>query len=173
MESRISKRFITMIVAALAIVVLVAGCGGGSDSGDSSAADTSSPEKSTGPALTKAEFIKQGDEICTTTEAEVAAEVLIYSEDNGFDEAEGPTEEQEEGLVTEVVLPGFQALAGELAELGPPEGEEAQVEEIIDGIEEVVADGEADPGSVIGTDDPFADINEKATEFGFKVCGDA
>ncbi len=165
-----SKRFIATLVGALAIVVLVAGCGGGSDSGDSSAADTSSPEKSTGPALSKAEFIKQGDEICTKTSEELNEGIESYTSENGLDEGE-PSEEQQEELVSAVILPVFQSEAEQLGALGPPAGEEADVEEIVTGIEDAVSDAEGDLSSAITGDSPLEDANAKAREFGFKVCG--
>ncbi|MGB7684552.1 MAG: hypothetical protein WBL45_02070 [Solirubrobacterales bacterium] len=173
-----SKRFIATLAGALAVVVLVAGCGGGSDSESSSAdtstpAETSAPDSNGAPALTKAEFIKQGDEICAGVSGKIAQSLDEYMTENGISETEGPTEEQEEGLVSEAVLPEYQLVAEELGALGAPEGEEEQVAEIVTGMEEVVAEGEEDPASVIGTDDPFADVNAKAVAFGFKVCGES
>ena len=165
-----SKRFIATLAGALAIVALVAGCGGGSDSGDSSAADTSSPEKSTGPALTKAEFIKQGDEICKKTAEELNEGIASYTSENGLDESE-PSEEQQEELVSEVILPAFRAEGEELGALGPPTGDEEDVEEIVTGIEDAVTDAEGDLSSAITGDSPLEDANAKAREFGFEVCG--
>jgi pyruvate/2-oxoglutarate dehydrogenase complex dihydrolipoamide acyltransferase (E2) component len=180
MEVQVSKRFIAMLAGALAIVVLVAGCGGGSDSGDGSTAsadnntaqaDSGDGASSNAPALSKAEFIKQGDEICSNAAKSFAEGVVKFMSENGIDESEGPSEEQEEELITEVILPAYQTQAEELGELGPPKGEEDAVAEIVTGFEEVVADGEGDPSSVVGGDDPFADAKSKAREFGLQVCG--
>jgi hypothetical protein len=171
MEDQLSKRFIAMLVSALTIVALVAGCGGGSDSGDSSAADTSSQDKSTAPALSKAEFIKQGDEICTKTAEELNEGIESYTSENELDEGEEPSEEQQEALVSEAILPVFRAQAEQLGALGPPTGEEAAVEEIVTGIEDAVADAEDDLSSAISGESPLEDANAKAREFGFKVCG--
>jgi hypothetical protein len=173
MEDQLSKRFIAAFAGALAIAVLAAGCGGGGGS-DTSADTTGGAEEqsSSVPALTKAEFIAKGDAICTKTEEKTTEDVAAFVTENGLDEGEAPSQEQEEELVTTVVLPLIQEEAEELGELGSPKGEEGKVEEIVEGAEEVVAEGEGDPSSVIGSDDPFADVNAKAQDFGFKVCGE-
>jgi hypothetical protein len=159
MADRLSNRASAALVAALAITVLVAGCGGGG--GD-------------GATLTKAELIERGDEFCAKAEADLAKEFHNYGHRAGFaHKRTGPSREQEEGLITAVVLPRFQVLAGELGELSPPEDEAAEFEAIVEGLEEGVAAGEASPTTFRGGDNPFEEVNEKATEFGFEVCGES
>jgi hypothetical protein len=165
-----SKRFIATLAAALAIVVLVAGCGGGSDSSDSTAADTGGADTSDAPALSKAEFIKQGDEICAETGQKLQEGITDFSSENGLDEGE-PSEEQAEELVTEVILPLIQEQAEEIDALGAPKGEEAEVEEIVAGLEEAVDEGLEDPSIATGSDNPFADVDQRSQDFGFNVCG--
>jgi ABC-type Fe3+-hydroxamate transport system substrate-binding protein len=166
----LSKRFIVVLASALAIASLAVGCGGGdSTAGDTSTANDASSDV---PALTKAEFIAQGDAICTKTLEKNSANVQAFLSENGLGEGEAPSPEQEEELVSTVILPQFQAVAEELGKLGPPEGEEAEVEEIVTGIEDAVAEGEDDPSGVIGGGDPFEDVNEKAKELGFKSCAE-
>jgi hypothetical protein len=152
----LSNRLLETIAGALAVVAFLAGCGGSGDP----------------PPLTKAEFIKQGDEICANAEAELEEGIGIYTHEEEFNEVTGPTKKQELGLVVDVILPRFQILAEELGELGPPEGEEAKIEEIIVGLEEAVADGEADPRSVLTGANPFEAVREDAAEFGLRVCGE-
>lgn len=166
-----SKRFIAMLVGALAIVVLIAGCGG-SDSGDSdsTAADAGGNAGNDAPALSKAEFIKQGDEICTETVTTFSQGIKDFMSENGLDESEEPSQEAQEELAAEVLLPAYQTQAEELAALGAPEGEEEAVEGIVTGFEEAIADAEGDLGGAI-EEDPFADVKAEAADFGFKVCG--
>lgn len=163
-----SQRSIAMLVAALAIFAVAAGCGGGDD-GDSTAAETSSDTDA--PALTKAEFIKQGDKICATASKEYNEGIEDFSTENEVSQAKGPTEEQEEEVLAEIVLPRIKVEMEELRELGPPDGEEERVDVIFTGVEEVVAEGEDDPSTVAGNENPFADPNAEAKAFGFKVCG--
>jgi hypothetical protein len=171
-----SKRFIATIVGALVVAALVAGCGGGGGGNggtDSTAANGGGSDNDSAPALTKAEFIKQGDKICSESTKKFLEEVRKFTSDNGIDPSEAPSQEQEEELLTEVILPQFRVEAEELDALGPPKGEEQEVEEIISGLEEVIDEGEADPSSVSGSEDPFAEVNQKAKDFGFKVCGES
>ncbi len=162
-----SKRSIAMLTAALAIFAVAAGCGGGDD-GDGAAKAGSSDDA---PALTKAEFIEQGDEICKEASEEYGAGIEEFLTENDVSQAKGPTVEQEEELLAEIVLPRIKVEMEELRELGPPEGEEERVDEIFTGVEDVVAEGESDPSTVAGNENPFADPNAKAKAFGFEVCG--
>lgn len=168
-----SKRFIATILAALAIAAIVAGCGGGSDSGDSTAADSEAGGSAgnNAPALSKAEFIKKGDAICAKVGGELAKGIADFMGGIGLEETEEPSEEQQEELVAEVILPLFQSQAEQLGALGAPEGEEEQVAEIVEGTEEAVAEAEDDPSGAISGDNPLQGVNEKAQEFGFNVCG--
>jgi hypothetical protein len=156
-EARWSRRSSAALVAALAIAILVAGCGGG--------------DRAT---LTKAELIERGDELCANAEAALAAGVHNYGHKVGFaHKLTGPNPKQERGLITEVVLPRFQALAEELGELDPPEDEAAKFEAIVEGLEEGVVEGEASPTTFRSGGNSFEEANEKATELGFEVCGDS
>jgi hypothetical protein len=162
----VSKRLIAMLVGALAIAAVASGCGS-DDNGDSTA-ETSS---SAGPALSKAAFIKQGDKICLEASREYGKGIEDFLEENEVSQAKGPTSEQEEELLADIILPRIKAEMEELRELGPPKGEEEQVDEIFTAVEEVVAEGEDDPSTVTGNENPFAEPNAKAEAFGFEVCG--
>jgi hypothetical protein len=156
-----------MLAAALAIFAVAAGCGGGDDG---STAETDSPDTDA-PALTKAEFVKQGDEICAAASEEYGEGIEDFFTENDVSQTKGPTTEQEEELLAEIILPRIKTEMEELRELGPPEGEEQRVDEIFTGVEEAVAEGESDPSTVAGGENPFADPNAKAKAFGFEVCG--
>lgn len=163
-----SKRLIALLAAVLAIAA-IAGCGGG-DSDTETAAPESTPsasEGSGGPALTKAEFIEQGDAICKENQEEGEAELGAVIEEIGSE----PSEEDQERVVTEVVVPTLQASADGLRGLTPPEGEEDAVAEIVDGFDAAIASIEEDPVAAL-EGDPFADVNEKAIAFGLEVCGE-
>lgn len=165
-----SKRFIAMLAGALAVVALVAGCGS-SDNGDSTAAaETSSADTNDAPPLSKAEFIKQGDEICGETGVKLLEGIDEFAKEHGSEDS-GPSEEEAEELVLDVILPLIQTQAEELDALGAPKGEEAKVEEIVAGLEEAVTEGQEDPSTATGTESPFVEVDQKSADFGFKVCG--
>lgn len=56
--------------------------------------------------------------------------------------------------------------------VGVPEGDEEQVEEMLDSLDAAVEEAEDDPEALFNAeDDPFADANEKAQAYGFSECG--
>ena len=153
-----SKRLFALLVGALTLLALVAaGCGGGGDS-------------SGGEALTKAEFIKQGDEICKQGEAQLEEETEEFAEDNNVD-TENPTRAQQEEVIKTVVAPALRKQAEELGELGAPSGEEEAAEEIVTSLEEGSDAMEEDPGKLLEGNNPVEKASTLAKEFGFKECG--
>jgi len=148
---------------AIALAAAVAGCGGGDDSsGDSSAA-----------ALTKAEFIKQADQVCKKGEEALAAEGEEFAEDNDID-IENPTEEQKEEVILDVVGPALHKQGEELAALGAPEGEEEAVEAIVDALESGADEIESDPAILIeGKENPpLEEASELSADYGLTECGE-
>ena len=156
-----SKRLIVLLAGIVAAAALVAGCG---------SSDDSSTDSTT--ALTKAEFIKQGDAICEKGSKQIEEEAEAFADDNNVD-TEKPTNEQQEEVIETVVGPSLQTQADELGELGAPRGEEAKVTAMLDALEEGAEELESDPGVLLGKkgSDPLDEANELANEFGFKACG--
>lgn len=152
-----SKHLLATIAGSLAIVALLTGCGGGGSG-----------------SLSKAELIERGDELCADASANLGARIHNYGHQLGFaHKRTGPTPKQENGLITDVILPRFQAVAEELGELSPPEDEAAEFEEIVAGLEEAVAESETSPNVLRSVGNPFEEVKEKATAFGFEVCGES
>jgi hypothetical protein len=155
-----------MLFGVLAIAVIAAGCGSSSDS--------SSSEESTS-SISKAELIKQGDAICAKSEKENEAEFEEFVEENGLSENKEPTEAQKEELATSILLPSVSSQIEGIRALGAPSGEEEEVSEILDTVQEEIEEGEAEPSSLFEAEEegasPFAEGNELAREYGFKICG--
>jgi hypothetical protein len=144
---------------ALAAVAIVAGCGS-SGSGSISTVE-----------LTKAAFIRQGDEICEKTDKRQSAALKAYLKEHP--KAQSSKAGQEE-LVKSVGLPLIQTEVDELAALGAPSADEQKIEAILKGIEKAVAAGEAKPGSLLTiAGSPFAAVDKLAGEYGFKACNNA
>jgi hypothetical protein len=157
----LSKRLIVLLAGVVAIAAIVAGCG----SSDDGSTDTTA-------ALTKAEFIKQGDAICEKGSKQIEEEAEAFAEDNDVD-TENPSDEQQEEVIETIVGPSLQTQADELSELGAPSGEEAKVTAMLEALEEGAEELESDPGVLLGSNgsDPIDTANELANEFGFKACG--
>lgn len=154
------KSLVILVLAALA-VALVAGCGGDSDS-DSDSGDAS--------ALTKSQFIKQGDAICSKIHKEQLANMEAYGKKNPNSLA---TKSGQEAVVIEVALPPINKAADGLDALGAPEGDEEEIDAFIQAMEELVEEGEGNPATLLeeGTD-PFEEVNDLARAYGFKVCSE-
>lgn len=154
-----SKRLIVLLAGVVAIAAVAAGCGSSSDSTETTA------------ALSKAEFIKQGDAICEKGSKQIETEAEEFAEDNNIDTSK-PTNKQQEEVIVTVVAPSLQTQADELSELGAPEGEEGKTAAIIDALEAGAEEVEDDPGTLLesGTN-PLGKASELATKYGFKACG--
>lgn len=158
------NKLLTAALAAAALVALVAGCGGG----DETTADGTATDETV--TLTKAEFIKQGDAICKESGDQSEKEAEEFAEENGFT-LEKANEEQLEEAVAEVLVSALRGQTEELKALGAPEGDEDRVEEIIVSLEGAADEIEDDP-SVVFEEKVFAEPNELAQKYGFKVCGE-
>jgi hypothetical protein len=157
----LNRAFLSAIAVLVALAALVAGCGGGDDTTDETV------------TLTKAEFIKQGDAICKQGNEEIEEGFEDFAEENDVPKNKEPSNEQGVEIVETVILPNVQQQAEEIRELGAPEGDEEQVDELVTSLEDAVAEGEDDPEILFNDDtDPFAEVNRQATAYGFKVCGE-
>jgi hypothetical protein len=165
MKNRISIP-IALVCAAFALGV--AGCGG--DDETSSTTTTSSTSVGAtgatgGEPLTKDEFIAQADAVCAAGDQTINAA--------GQSLGQNPTEEQLTEVITGTVVPTISGEFDAIDALTPPEGDEdaiaellasgrAAIEEITDNPERLYAAGQ---------DNPFAEVNQLAQDYGFKDCG--
>jgi hypothetical protein len=151
----VRKGEFAVLGALAALAMLIAGCGGGG--GD------------TTEALTKAEFIKQGDAICKKGNVASQTEVEEFAKENGF-KLEESNKAQAEEVVTEVLAPNLQRQAEELDALGAPKGDEAEIDALIVSLEEETAEFEKDPTSFF-KETALAKTIRLENAYGFKVCG--
>lgn len=154
-EATVKKGEFAMLGALAALAMLIAGCGGGG--GD------------TTEALTKAEFIKQGDAVCKKGNKMSETEVEDFAKEQGFN-LEEPNKKQAEEVVTEVLVPNLQRQAKELAALEPPKGDQAEVEAIVASLDEATAEFEKEPASFF-KETALAKPIRLENAYGFKVCG--
>jgi hypothetical protein len=148
-----SYAYICLLVA-LCLSAVAVGCGGG--------------ESTASESLTKAEFIKTADKICTDADEAQKAELSAYVKQNPKAEA---SEAGQVKLVAVAGLPAVRTEIEELAELAAPEGEEAEVEAMLKSMEKALEESEADPSSVLDSaGNPFTSVEKQAAKFGFKSC---
>ena len=142
---------------AIAMALMVAGAGAGCGDDDEE-------------ALSKAEYIKQGDAICKKAGADLEKEVEDMFPDLGPNEE--PTEEQLTTFVDDAFKPNADGQLDDLRDLPPPEGDEDTLNGIYDGFEEAVATVEDDPTILLEEDDPFEAPSQEAADYGFKDCSE-
>lgn len=145
------------LLAFLAALALgVAGCG----SGGSDEADT----------LSKAEYVKQADEICAKTEGRQKKLVTKFQKQN----QEAPTgTAATEQLISFAALPPIEQQIQELAKLPPPDKEAAKAKAYLKELEKGLKAAEKEPGTLLITPGAFTKAEEAARVFGFKTCGGA
>jgi hypothetical protein len=152
----VKKRLLAGTTLALAAGSLAAGCGGGSDSSTTSTA-----------ALTKSEFLAQGNKICAKGNQEInQAAKKTFS--NGQ-----PSAGQVNQFVTQTVIPSIQSSIAGVEALAPPTGDEAQVNAIVTSAQTALDKAKANPKLLTenSSNDPFAESNKLAEAYGLTKCG--
>lgn len=144
-----------MSILAVALALLIAGCG---DSGDD--------------ALTKAEFLKQGDAICKETLAEISSGYKSFFEENELQQGDLPSKAEGHELAEEIYLPAEEDQVESLRELTPPEADEDKVDAILTETEDGLdAAGKNPDGLLELGKDPLDASKEMLQSYGFKICG--
>ena len=122
-------------------------------------------------ATDRADFIAAADAICTETAEQINADTLKL-----FPEGAAANEKQLGRLFAEVTIPALDEQYEEIAALPVPEGDEDEVEAIIDAADQAIAESEEDPASLLvlqGAETPFSDVNQLSADYGLVVCGSA
>ena len=146
-----------LLAAVLAIGLIAAGCGDDDDDGDEG-----------GDAPTKEEFIAEADQICSDGDAEIEA----AAEETFGQSDQPPTAAEQEQFAADEVIPNIQEQVDGIDELTPPEGDEDQVQAIVDAAREGLEAGKEDPSLFLGNEDPLAEASQLARDYGLTACGE-
>jgi hypothetical protein len=148
------KRLSATAVALLATsAIAAAGCGGDDDDSDSGL-ETSD--------LSKTEWIAKADQICGSGDAEIGRQAEEFFKGK-------PTPEVETQFTEQVVIPNIESQVDQLRDLGAPEGDEDQVQKMLDTVDEGLTKVESDPSALEqGALNPGTAL---AQQYGLKVCG--
>lgn len=150
-------RRLALLAACAAMAIGAAACGG-DDDGDSGGDVTTSD-------LTKEEWIAQADQIC----ADADAEVNQAADDAGLDS--DSTDDELTDFIADTVVPSQRDQEEQIRELGAPEGDEEQVNELLDSLDQAISDTEDDPGSVLEGGDSYDEVGQLAGDYGLETCG--
>lgn len=136
-------------IAVIAFALVVSGCGGGG-----------------GSSLSKAEYAKKADEICTRAESERQEVISAATQKLSGKKI---TSSKQEKLILEII-PSYEKMVSEIDELGTPEGAEKKAEAWVASMEEAAENVKADPGTAITGNTPFQKSAELGEELGAKRC---
>jgi hypothetical protein len=165
------KRLPFLLLAAVAATAIVAGCG------DDDETTTSTPTTTTGAtgasgatgaadaSPEKAAFLKEADAICAAGDKEIDAEA-----NEVFGSGE-PSAKEQSDFVENTVIPSIQEQLDQLSELDPPAEDADEFDGIVDDAQSALDELESDPSSLTSGSDPFADVNQRAQDFGLTACG--
>jgi hypothetical protein len=143
--------------AAGCIALVLAGCGG---DGETTTTTTSAP-------LTKAEFVRQADQICLSGDSriEAAADDLVPAVGE-------PSPAEVRRIALRIVVPGLEAEVRAIRAVGAPPGDEAAVERILRATERGIAQIETDPeGAIEGPPPGLREAGRLARRYGSQQCG--
>ena len=166
----------------LALVLLLAGCGGSDDgAGTGAATDTAVATEAAGGD--KASYIAAGDEICADAQTEAAALIEEASALQQQSQSMAPEEFLAKAAdFWEEQIAFAQDFRGQFAELEPPAEDAERHEEFLTSVDQgisvaqeihqTLSDGDPVPSSL--SDEYRASVedgNRLAREYGFTVCG--
>ncbi len=157
-----NKRIFALLAAVAAVALIAAGCG-------SSSSDTTGSE--TSAALSKSEFLKQGNAICAKGNEEVNEGFEEFVKERGLSKTKAPSKAVQEEAVEAVLIPRISDELESIRALGPPDEE---AEAVLDAAEEGLEKGEEDPIQFLQEESngPFAKANKLAREYGLTKCGE-
>ena len=144
------------VVVALTAGVALGGCGNGSDSSSTS----------TQASLSKAGFISQANAICRRANQQL--QQTAKKEFGGGP----PSAAQAEAFLEKHVIPAIEAETKDIRELPPPSGDEQQVSQLLDAVEQGAQKAKSDPNSLQahGPADPMFRGSQLAQRYGLTVC---
>jgi hypothetical protein len=159
----LNKRLFALLACLVPFALITAGCGS-SDNTESTA---------TTAALTKAQFLKQGNAICAEGNKEINKKFKAFFTKENLNEHEEPSKAQKEEAAETILIPAIKKDVEGIKALGAPEGEEEQVEEILDAAEEAIEELESEPAEAIEeSNHAFVKVNKLSREYGLTVCGE-
>jgi hypothetical protein len=144
----VKRRVVGLVLGLVMALLFVAGCGGGDSS------------------LTKAEFTKKASLVCQEWLSDKEEVIQAATRKLGSRKA---TQAEQENLVLGVLEP-YETATEKIEDLGVPEGEEKEVEAILDARKEAAERTKANPESALVSTAAFKKANEEAEKYGLEHC---
>jgi hypothetical protein len=156
-------------MAALLLLLLIAGCGG--SSGASTGADDGGEVTVKTGTLSKADFIRRADAICTSLRSEFLREFSAFFKRNTPKEGATDPEVWLGEVVDEIVVPNYEEkLIPEISSLGAPPSYADEVALFLNVVKQRVAEVKAQPLEMTKTPFPFKKAEKSAGKYGLTGC---
>ena len=116
-------------------------------------------------ALTKSEFLKQGNAIC----AKGSKKIEDGAKKLGSEE---PSKKVVTKFAEDTLIPSVEDQLSGLRDLKPPKADEEKVKKILDAADEALSKTKDDPTVLTSSDDPFMEANKQAEAYGLAKCAE-
>lgn len=158
-----SIRVFALGFAAIAVVLIIAGCGGGN--GPEAAANSEPIAIETG-SLSKAEFVDRANEICEKDKGEFLAEYQSLLKNAETSSGELNTEQ----LVNDAFVPTYEKLIGEISDLGSPPGDEETITKLLRTLQSELDLARRHPSKAFDSLSPLPRAVKAAEAYGLEGC---
>lgn len=157
-------KMVKHVAVLLGAVAVMAGIGSGCGGSEST--------------LTKAEFVKQANAICTQRNQEVFKRLSTWVEEQPNNGAGMTQDELFAGAVRQILLPAVESKINGIESLNAPPQGQHQVDSYLQGMKGALAAVEkqgsssyvAMNDSIVGFEKPFASAHKSAHSYGMKAC---
>lgn len=167
-------RIIAPVAAAVALLSLAAGCGGGNNDGSNEGNEKSGQTTATQTTavLSKAAFIKKADSVCSEADKRTSEEFAAYIKENKIPSGQTPSSAQYAEIATTILIPALHRQVDEIRSLGAPAGDEARIESFLRAVDVATKQAEEEPTEAVKVPRKLlADADKIIAGYGFKVCG--
>ena len=124
-----------------------------------------------GSALSKDDFLKQGNAVCDAGNKEIDA----ASQKAFGSSSEQPDPAAIKAFLKDTLIPSVTRQVDAIDKLKPPKDLEAAVDKLVKdakaALDNLKKQADSDPASVFAGDDPFSDVNKEANTIGLTSCG--
>ena len=117
-------------------------------------------------ALTKSEFLKEGNAICAKGSKEIEA-----AAEKAFGKKE-PSKKAITKFAEDEAIPSVEDQVSGIRDLKPPKADEEKVKKILDAVDEALSKAKDDPSIFASGKDPFADANKQSAAYGLTKCAE-
>lgn len=127
-------------------------------------------------ALTKKQYVRRADAICTRLSRKLTRESKAFSREHELNTAE-PDQHEREQIILGVLLPNIEERIAALRALPAPKGDEAKVAQLLGTLEAGLRESRSHPARSAAPDthrgEPFREAMDMADDYGIWLCGQA